>query len=78
MIHIPFFRYSAPGNAIRGQSYRVVLDGGLSPLRFDGGKKEGTISLALANSGAAVKTNVSEATAKRNFFKNLPQKVREK
>ena len=72
--HILYFsfsyRYGNPSRGIIGMSNRVILNGGLSALRWNRTTISEPANLNLASAGM-----LSNKNAKPNFLKTLPPKV---
>ena len=68
-----FFRYGNPSRGIIGMSNRVILNGGLSALRWNRTTISEPANLNLASAGL-----VGNANSKPNFLKTLPPKVIDK
>ena len=65
-----FFGYGNPSRGIIGMSNRVILNGGLSALRWNRTTISEPANLNLASAGL-----VGNKNSKANFLKTLPPKV---
>jgi len=65
------FRYSRPNSGIRSQSSRVMLDGGLSPLRYTRKTRTEHQGLAMVAAGQSA----AFKSANTGIFRAFPPKV---